>query len=173
MALSTEHVTPLWAGFETSPEWKEAWDRVLGYLDALRQPVGPARDRLLIEIFENALARKREEPFASATGLAFEEAQRALEQAWGHMATPGTNGQQRSVEGRLRICLGEVDAAGGRLASGPALQAGVITPKPLEWTRWGRAVVSLAERVSSSGKGRFALGAFGLATLAGLILASF
>ncbi|HET9375634.1 MAG TPA: hypothetical protein VFO40_11705, partial [Chthoniobacterales bacterium] len=78
MAISAEYLTLLRVGINASPEWKEAWDRINDYLDALKVPEHVERQLVLLSSFEQAIARKRQEPFTPATQLAFEETQRAL-----------------------------------------------------------------------------------------------
>src|SRR5258708_21301514 len=107
MAISAEYLTLLRVGINASPEWKEAWDRINDYLDALKVPEDVERQLVLLSSFEQAIARKRQKPFTPATQLAFEETQRALDQALGHLIGPGGLPDPKSVAKRNRLCLTE------------------------------------------------------------------
>ena len=107
MGISAEYVTLLRVGIQTSPEWKEAWERINDYLDALKTPDSIDRELILLTSFENAIARKREEPFAPATELAFEETQKTLDSSLGHLIGKEVPDNLRSVEERVRLYLTE------------------------------------------------------------------
>ena len=190
MAVSAEYVASLRAGIESAPEWKEAWGRANDYLDALRIPEDLDRERLLVSSFQRAIARKRHETFTPATQLALEEMQHGLDQMFGHLIRPDTGAEARSAEERLRLYLTEADVHGAfhgnraikgdvleslrdvRLEAAPPLQPASITPKPLEFTGWGARLKTLAERVSSAGKGGLLAWILALVALAVLVLAS-
>src|SRR5260370_20338637 len=105
MAISAEYLTLLRVGINASPEWKEAWDRINDYLDALKVPEDVERQLVLLSSFEQAIARKRQEPFTPATPLAFQETQLALDQALGHVIGPEVPRGRGSVEERIRLFL--------------------------------------------------------------------
>ena len=94
-------------GIGSSPEWKEAWERINDYLDALRTPDTIDRELILLSSFERAIVRKRSQPFTPATELAFEEAQKTLDYALRHLIDEGVSEDRRSVEQRVRLYLTE------------------------------------------------------------------
>src|SRR3982074_3855314 len=98
VVLFSEYLTLLQVGINASPEWKEAWDRINDYLDALKVPEDVDRQLVLLSSFEQAIARKRQEPFTPATQLAFEETQRVLDQTLGHLFVSGGPRDRSSVE---------------------------------------------------------------------------
>src|SRR5260221_3429810 len=71
MAISAEYLTLLRVGINASPEWKEAWDRINDYLDALKVPEDVERQLVLLSSFEQAIARKRQDPVTPAPQLPF------------------------------------------------------------------------------------------------------
>src|ERR1700676_2324276 len=101
MAISPEYIALLRIGIGSSPEWKEAWERINDYLDALRTPDTVDRELILLSSFERAIVRKRDQPFTPATELAFEEAQKTLDFALRHLIAEGVSEDRRSVEHRL------------------------------------------------------------------------
>ena len=107
MAISPEYIALLRIGIGSSPEWKEAWERINDYLDALRTPDTVDRELILLSSFERAIVRKRRQPFTPATELAFEEAQKTLDYAFRHLIDEGVSDDRRSVEQRVRLYLTE------------------------------------------------------------------
>jgi hypothetical protein len=189
MAISPEYITLLRVGISSSPEWKEAWERINNYLDALKTPETIDRELILLSSFERAISRKRQEPFTPATELAFEETQRTLDSTFSHYLPEDVPADRRSVEGRLRVYLtsnadshlfndqtltGEVLEAlrQVKLSAGPNLQIASITPKPLEFTSTGDKIIAWAERLSPLGAQGWVAWAVGLATVASLVLGS-
>ncbi len=168
MAISAEYVTLLRVGIQTSPEWKEAWERINDYLDALKTPDSIDRELILLTSFENAIARKRQEPFTPATELAFEETQKTLDNSLGHLIGKEVPDNLRSVEERVRLYLTEnVDGSllnqedqiseevlqalrEVRLQAVPGLQVASITSRPLELSNFGKRVVRLAAKLSTA-----------------------
>src|ERR1700721_2262706 len=100
MAISPEYLRLLPASVNSPPEWKQAWERTNDYLDALRVPADLERELLLLTSFERAIARKRKEPSVSATELAFDEAQKALDATLGDLISAKVPADRRSVEKR-------------------------------------------------------------------------
>jgi hypothetical protein len=190
MAISPEYITLLRVGISSSPEWKEAWERINDYLDALKTPYGVDRELVLLSSFERAIARKRDQPFTPATELAFEETQKALDHSLGHLIGEEVPGDRRSVEERVRLYLTEnsdgntlnrQDQVSGdllqalrevKLQAAPNLQVASITPKPLEFSPAGKAFIRLAEKLSPIGANRIVGWLIGLALLGFLIFAS-
>ena len=99
MAISPEYIALLRIGIWSSPEWKEAWERINDYLDALRTPESIDRELILLSSFERAIARKRQEPFTPATELAFDEAQKTLDYSLRHLIDQGVSDDRRSDRG--------------------------------------------------------------------------
>ena len=58
MAISPEYLGLLRSSINSSPEWKQAWERTNDYLDALRIPADLERELMLLTSFERAIARK-------------------------------------------------------------------------------------------------------------------
>jgi len=164
--------------------------RANDYLDALRMPEDVDRELLLVSGFRRAIDRKSRETFIPATQLAMEEVQRGLDELFGHLVSPATRAEARSVEERLRLYLTEADAHGAffrsraihgdlleslrdvRLETAPPLQPASIMPKPLEFTGWGTRLRRLAERFAPAGNSRVLAWILGLAALAILAFAS-
>jgi hypothetical protein len=190
MAISPEYIALLRVGISSSPEWKEAWDRINDYLDALKTPYGVDRELVLLTSFERAIARKRDQQFTPATELAFEETQKALDRSLGHLIGEEVPGDRRSVEERVRLYLTEnidgstfnrQDQVSGdvlqalrevKLQAAPSLQVSSITPKPLEFSAAGKAFIRLAEKLSPLGANPIVGWIIGLALLGLLIFAS-
>src|SRR3984957_7761819 len=105
MGISPEYLGLLRASINSSPEWKQAWERTNDYLDALRIPADLEGELLLLTSFERAIARKRKEPSVSATELAFDEAQKALDATLGDLISAKVPADRRSVEERVRLYL--------------------------------------------------------------------
>jgi hypothetical protein len=187
MALSSEYLTLLRTGINSSPEWKEAWDRVNAYLDALRAPEGIDRELILLSSFERAIARKRESPFSPATELVFEEAQKSLDTALGHLVDESVPEHRRSVEERVRLFLTDSAMDGVFRPEGPASkdfvealkevkletaprhQVASITPRPFTTTKIGTQIARVANALSPLGANRFVVWAVFLLLLALLV----
>jgi hypothetical protein len=105
MAISPEYLGLLRSSISSSPEWKEAWERTNDYLDALRIPADLERELMLLTSFERAIARKRKERSTSATELAFDETQKALDATLGDLISAKVPLDRRSVEQRVRLYL--------------------------------------------------------------------
>jgi hypothetical protein len=190
MAISTEYIALLRIGIGSSPEWKEAWERINDYLDALRTPDTVDRELILLSSFERAIVRKRRQPFTPATELAFEEAQKTLDYAFRHLIDEGVSEDRRSVEQRIRLYLtenvdGNVLGRTGemseevqqalrdvRLQAAPNLQVASITARPLEFSSHGKKLISLAEKLSPLGANRIVAWLIGLIILGLLVLGS-
>jgi len=189
MAVSPEYLALLRTGVRSSPEWKEAWDRINDYLIALNMPPNVDRELILLNSFERAIARKREEPFAPATQLAFEEAQKTLDHSLGHFVHEEVPEERRSIEERVRLYLVEnIDKSllkkeqiseqvqqalkEVRLQPAPRLQGASITPKPLEFSRAGKAIIRAADKLSPIGANRVLGWVIGLIILGILIYLS-
>jgi hypothetical protein len=190
MAISPEYIALLRIGIDSSPEWKEAWERINDYLDALRTPDSIDRELILLSSFERAIVRKREQPFTPATELAFEEAQKTLDFALGHLIDQGVSEDRRSVEQRVRLyltegvegnLLGRTDEMSEevrqalrevRLQAAPNLQVASITARPLEFSGPGKGLISLAEKLSPLGANRIIGWVIGLAILGILVFTS-
>ena len=190
MAISPEYIALLRIGIGSSPEWKEAWERINDYLDALRTPDSMDRELILLSSFERAIARKREQPFTPATELAFEEAQKTLDFALRHLIDEGVSEDRRSVEQRVRLYLtesvdgnllgrtGEISEEVRqalrevRLQSAPNLQQASITARPLEFSSHAKGLIALAEKLSPLGANRIIGWVIGLAILGLLIFTS-
>jgi hypothetical protein len=191
MAISAEYLTLLRVGIDASPEWKEAWDRINDYLDALKVPENIERELVLLSSFEQAIARKRQQPAAPATELAFEETQKALDETLGHLIGPEVPRERRSVEERIRLFLTEPSDRSSfksdvqlseevlqalrevRLKPSPRLQQASITARPFQFSPIGERIVALAERLAFLGSNRIlswclALGIIGLLIFASL-----
>jgi hypothetical protein len=184
MAISPEYLGLLRASINSSPEWKEAWERTNDYLDALRVPADLERELLLLTSFEHAIARKRKESSTSATELAFDEAQKALDATLGDLISDKVPADRRSVEERVRLYLvqptqnsvlsprnrlsDDVLAAlrEVRLEAVPRLQQAAITPRPFVLNTAGERLAALAGKFSLLGSNRI------LAWLLGLCLVS-
>jgi hypothetical protein len=172
MALSSEYITLLRLGIDSSPEWKEAWERVNAYLDALRAPEGFDRDLILLSSFEGAIARKRESPLTSGTELVFEETQKNLDKALGHLIDKDVPAHRRSVEERVRLFLTEFSVDGTlrpeepvsreimealrevRLETSPRVQMASLTPRQFTTTWVGSHIARLANWLSPVGRNR-------------------
>jgi hypothetical protein len=190
MAIPPESVTLLRAGIESAPEWKEAWGRVNDYLHALSMPEDLDREQLLYASFRRAVVRRRREPFVPAIQLAFEEVQRGLDRAFGHLVAEDTPGEWRLQEERIRMYLTEADAPGSfyrsqsvpeevlealrqvKLEASPMLQRASITPKPFELSEFGERMRHLAERIASVTNHRAVVWILGFLALALLFFAS-
>jgi hypothetical protein len=190
MAISAEYLTLLRAGIDASPEWKEAWDRINDYLDALKVPENIERELVLLSNFEQAIARKRQQPAVPATELAFEETQTALDETLGHLIGPEVPRERRSVEERIRLFLTEPSDRSSfksqvqlsdevlqalrevRLKPAPRLQQASITPRPFRFSPLGAKVVALAERFAFLGSNRILSWCLALAIIGLLIFAS-
>jgi hypothetical protein len=182
MAISPEYLGLLRSSINSSPEWKQAWERSNDYLDALRVPADLERELLLLTSFERAIARKRKEPSTSATELAFEEAQKALDATLGDLISEKVPLDRRSVEERVRLYLmqptqnsalsprsrlsdGVLEALREvRLEAVPRLQQAAITPRPFALNTAGERLAALAGKFSFLGSNRI------LAWLVGLCL---
>jgi hypothetical protein len=182
MAISPEYLGLLRASINSSPEWKQAWERTNDYLDALRIPADLERELLLLTSFERAIARKRKEPSVSPTELAFDEAQKALDATLGDLISEKVPADRRSVEQRVRLYLTQptqnsVVSRGNRLShevlaalrdvrleAVPRLQQAAITPRPFMLNTAGERLASLAGKFSLLGSNRT------LAWLVGLCL---
>jgi hypothetical protein len=122
--------------------------------------------------------------------LAFEEAQKTLDFALGHLIDEGVSEDRRSVEQRVRLYLtenvdgnflGRADEMSEevrnalrevRLQAAPNLQVASITARPLEFSSPGKALISLAEKLSPLGANRTVGWMIGLAILGLLVFAS-
>ena len=190
MAISPEYLALLRLGIDSSPEWKEAWERINDYLDALRTPDSVDRELILLSSFERAIVRKRQQPTAPATALVFEEAQKTLDQTLQHLISEGVSEDRRSVEQRVRLYLTEnVDGnllgrtgelteevrqalREVRLQPAPNLQLASIIARPLEFSAPGKSLISLAQRLSPLGASRILGWVICLAILAALVVTS-
>jgi hypothetical protein len=190
MAISPEYIALLRIGIGSSPEWKEAWERINDYLDALRTPDTVDRELILLSSFERAIVRKRRQPFTPATELAFEEAQKTLDSAFRHLIDEGVSDDRRSVEQRVRLYLTEnVDGnllgrtgemseevqqalREVRLQAAPNLQMASITAHPLEFSSSGKKLIALAEKLSPLGSNRIVAWLIGLVILGLLVVGS-
>jgi len=190
MAISPEYIALLRGGISFSSEWKEAWERINDYLDALRTSYDFNWELVLLSSFERAIARKRDQPFTPATELVFEETQKILDHSLGHLVSEKVPGDRRSVEERVRLYLtensdgnvlnrqGQISAdvlqalREVRLQAAPNLQIASITPKPLEFSPVGKAFIRLAEKLSPIGANRIIAWVIGLALLGFLVFAS-
>jgi hypothetical protein len=190
MAISPEYIALLRIGIGASPEWKEAWERINDYLDALRTPDTVDRELILLASFERAIVRKRRQPFTPATELAFEETQKTLDYAFRHLIDEGVSDDRRSVEQRVRLyltenvdgnLLGRTDEMSEevrqalrevRLQAAPNLQVASITARPLEFSSSGKRLISLAEKFSPLGANRVVAWTIGLAILGLLVFGS-
>src|ERR1700739_4410381 len=148
MAISPEYLGLLRSSINSSPEWKQAWERTNDYLDALRIPADLERELMLLTSFERAIARKRKERSTSATELAFDETQKALDATLGDLISAKVPLDRRSVEERVRLYLIQPAQNSGlspqnrlsddvlealrevRLEAVPRLQQAVIAPRP-------------------------------------------
>jgi len=182
MAISPEYLGLLRSSINSAPEWKQAWERTNDYLDALRVPADLERELLLLTSFERAIARKRKEPSTSATELAFEEAQKALDATLGDLISEKVPLERRSVEERVRLYLmqptqNSVLSPRNRLSDDvlealrevrleavPRLQQAAITPRPFALNTAGERLAALAGKFSFLGSNRI------LAWLVGLCL---
>jgi hypothetical protein len=189
MAVSPEYLTLLRTGVRSSPEWKEAWDRINDYLNALNMPSNMDRELILLTSFERAIARKRHEPFVPATELAFEEAQKTLDHSLGHFVHEEVPEERRSIEERVRLYLVENVDRGllkkeqvseqvqqalreVRLQPAPRSQSASITPKPIEFSRVGKALIHAADKLSPLGANQVLGWVIGLIILGILIYLS-
>ena len=190
MAISPEYIALLRVGIRSSPEWKEAWDRINDYLDALKTPESVDRELILLSSFERAIARKRQEPFTAATELAFDEVQKNLDHSLSHLIDQGVSDDRRLIEERVRLYLTEnVDGnilgrteelseevvqalREVKLQAAPNLQVASITARPLELSRSGKGFVSVAAKLAPIGASRILGWIIGLAILGLLVLGS-
>ena len=190
MAISSQYVEHLRIGIHSSPEWKEAWDRMNDYLGALRLPEGLDREPILLSSFERAIARTRQEPSTPATELVFDETQKILDRSLGHLIDEKVPPDRRSVEQRVRLflteppdgkILPEEGALSGevlealkevRLRTSPHLQVASVTPRPFEMTALGANLVRLAAALSPFGANRIIAWCAGLAIIGLLVFAS-
>lgn len=190
MAISSEYLALLRTGISSSPEWKEAWDRINDYLDALRTPEGLNRELILLSSFERAIARKRQEPFTPATELIFDEAQKSLDRSLGHLIEENVPFYRRSVEERVRLFLTEASNGSSfpaeevisgdvldalkevKLQPSPRLQVASVTPRPFEFTAVGAMIVRLAQNLSPFGSNRAIVWGIGFAIIGLLVFAS-
>jgi hypothetical protein len=190
MAISPEYLALLRVGIRSSPEWKEAWDRINDYLDALKTPESVERELILLSSFERAIVRKREEPFTPATELAFDEVQKNLDRSLSHLIDQGVSDHRRLIEERVRLYLTEsIDGnilgrteelseevlqalREVKLQAAPNLQVASITARPLELSPSGKGFVSLAAKLSPIGASRILGWLIGLAILGLLVLGS-
>ena len=190
MAISPEYLGLLRSSINSSPEWKQAWERTNGYLDALRVPADLEREFLLLTSFERAIARKRKEPLTSATELAFEEAQKALDATLGDLISEKVPLERRSVEERVRLYLMQptqnsvlsprnrltddvLEALREvRLEAVPRLQQAAITPRPFALNTAGERLAALAGKFSFLGSNRIVAWLAGLCLLGLLIYMS-
>jgi hypothetical protein len=190
MGISPEYLGLLRASINSSPEWKQAWERTNDYLDALRIPADLERELLLLTSFERAIARKRKEPSVSATELAFDEAQKALDANLGDLISEKVPADRRSVEQRLRLYLmqptqNSVVSPGNRLSrevlaalrevrleAVPRLQQAAITPRPFALNTAGERLASLAGKFSLLGSNRILAWLIGLCLVGILIYVS-
>jgi hypothetical protein len=172
MAISPEYLGLLRSSINSSPEWKQAWERTNDYLDALRVPADLERELLLLTSFEQAIARKRKEPATSATELAFDEAQKALDATLGDLVSNKVPAERRSIEERVRLYLmqptqNSVLSPRNRLSDDvlkalrevrleavPRLQQAAITPRPFVLNTAGERLATLAGRFSLLGSNR-------------------
>ena len=190
MAISPEYLTLLRIGIDSSPEWKEAWERINDYLDALRTPESVDRELILLTSFERAIVRKRQQPLTPATELAFEEAQKTLDQALRHLISEAVSQDRRSVEQRVRLYLTE-DIDGNllgrtdempeeyqqalrevRLQAAPNLQLASIVARPLEFSVPGKGFITLAKKLSPLGASRIVGWIIGFGILGFLVATS-
>jgi hypothetical protein len=190
MAISPEYLTLLRIGIDSSPEWKEAWERINDYLDALRTPESVDRELILLTSFERAIVRKRRQPLTPATELTFEEAQKTLDQALRHLISEAVSQDRRSVEQRVRLYLTE-DIDGNllgrtdempeeyqqalrevRLQAAPNLQLASIVARPLEFSSPGKRFITLAKKLSPLGASRIVGWIIGLGILGFLVATS-
>jgi hypothetical protein len=190
MAISPEYLGLLRASINSSPEWKEAWERTNDYLDALRVPADLERELLLLTSFEGAIARKRKESSTSATELAFDEAQKALDATLGDLISDKVPADRRSVEERVRLYLvqptqNSVLSPRNRLSDDvltalrevrleavPRLQQAAITPRPFVLNTAGERLAALAGKFSLLGSNRILAWLLGLCLVAILIYMS-
>ena len=187
MGISPEYLGLLRASINSSPEWKQAWERTNDYFDGLRIPADLERELLLLTSFERAIARKRKEPSVPATELAFDEAQKALDAILGDLISEKVPADRRSVEQRLRLYLmqptqNSVVSPGNRLShevlaalkdvrleAVPRLQQAAITPRPFALNTAGERLASLAGKFSLLGSNRILAWFLGLC-LVGLLI---
>lgn len=190
MAISSQYIALLRVGIHSSPEWKEAWDRINDYLDALRAPEGLDRELILLSSFERAITRKRVEPSAPATELVFDETQKILDHSLGPWIDEKMPSDRRSVEQRVRLFLTETsngsifpegDCLSGeiiealkevKLQASPQLQVASVTPRPIELSAVGAWIVGLAKKLSPFGSNRAIAWCIGLAIICLLVFAS-
>jgi hypothetical protein len=172
MAVSSQYIELLQAGINSSPEWKEAWERINDYLDALKTAPGRQRELITLTGFEQAIERKRAEPFTPATQLVFEETQKILDGSLGYLIGEDTPEHRRHIEERVRLyltetvgqsVLGESDRMSPeivdslrevKLKVSPDLQAESLTPKPLEFNSVGQRLIAFAKQLSPVGANR-------------------
>jgi len=190
MAISPEYLGLLRSSINSAPEWKEAWERTNDYLDALRIPADLERELMLLTSFERAIARKRKEPSTSATELAFDEAQKALDATLGDLISAKVPLDRRSVEERVRLYLIQSTQNSGlsprnrlsddvlealrevRLEAVPRLQQAVIAPRPFALNTAGERLAALAGKFSFLGSNRVLAWFLGLCLVGVLIYMS-
>ena len=187
MAISPEYLGLLRSSISSSPEWKEAWERTNDYLDALRIPADLERELMLLTSFERAIARKRKERSTSATELAFDETQKALDATLGDLISAKVPLDRRSVEQRVRLYLIQPAQNSGlsprnrlsddvlealrevRLEAVPRLQQAGIAPRPFALNTAGEKLAGLAGKFSFLGSNRILAWFLGLC-LVGLLI---
>jgi hypothetical protein len=178
------------SSINSAPEWKEAWERTNDYLNALRIPADLERELMLLTSFERAIARKRKEPSTSATELAFDEAQKALDATLGNLISAKVPVDRRSVEERVRLYLMQPAQNSGlsprnrlsddvlealrevRLEAVPRLQQAVIAPRPFALNTAGERLAALAGKFSFLGSNRILAWFLGLCFVGLLIYMS-
>ena len=125
-----------------------------------------------------------------ATELAFEEAQKTLDQALRHLISEAVSQDRRSVEQRVRLYLTE-DTDGNllgrtdempeeyqqalrevRLQAAPNLQLASIVARPLEFSPPGKGFITLAKRLSPLGASPIVGWIIGLGILGFLVATS-
>lgn len=190
MAISAAYLARLRVGIDSSPEWKQAWDRTNDYLDALQVPANPERELMLLSSFEQAIARKRKEPSVPATELAFDETRKALDQMLGDLVSKKISGERRSVEQRVRLYLTQPSHSSVlaprnrlsdqvlqalrevRLEAMPRLQQAAIAPRPFVLNTAGERLAALAGKFSLLGSNRILAWCIGLCLVGVLIYMS-
>lgn len=164
--------------------------RVNDYLHALSMPDGIDREQLLLASFRQAVARRRREPFAPATQLAFEEVQHGLDRAFGHLVPEGTPAELRLQEARVRMYLTEADAPESfyrsrtvpgevlealrqvKLEASPMMQRASITAKPFAFSEFGTRLAHFSERLAPVSNHPALIWVLGFLALALLVVAS-
>lgn len=120
-----------------SEEWAEAWSRVESYFLLLGVRAASIRQRLVWQVMERAARRFDQQPPASLTGLAMEEAERVLA-AWFEdvlpESAPDADGAV-SVQGRAALLLADAPKRWPEqvLRPGPWPQGFVTTLRQALW----------------------------------------